>query len=298
MVKGGFNQARMNAIPDGFMLKMYTCEAMWYREVAPKMKEPVEVVKCWWSGADATNAIVILDDLEAKGCTFGDAVNNYGVDWVCQALEQLAGMHASTWGTKAEDITWFDMNNYTNAMLGMLSMWDMLVLDRARPPLPPHFKDQAWVTRLLKKHWRNVNPKTRALLHNDPHASNTFMTHAPASAPRFLEFQNIAVGSALGDVAYCIGSAMTVPSRREHEWALLDHYLKCLAAQGGPTLGREEVMAEYRKGYLMGLGWILTPYAWHSVERVTEMSSRYVAALIDHKSMELVEEMEEMKGHN
>lgn len=181
-------------------------------------------------------------------------------------------------------------------MLSMLSMWDALVLDPARPPLPPHFKDQAWVTRILQKHWRNVDPKTRTLLHNDPHASNTFITPAPASAPRFLDFQNIAVGSAFGDVAYCMGSAMTVTSRRENEMALLDHYLECLAAQGGPKLDRKDIITEYRKGYLMGWGWILTPYAWHSVERVTAMSSRYVAALVDHKSMELVEEMEETKG--
>lgn len=104
-VKGGFVPAQMDAIPDGGMLKMYTTEAMWFREVAPLLRPPVEVPRCWWSGADAGNAIVIMDDLAAAGCTFGDGTKDYSVEWAREVLTQLAGLHAVTWGAKAGDHT-------------------------------------------------------------------------------------------------------------------------------------------------------------------------------------------------
>lgn len=204
-----------------------------------------------------------------------------------------------------------DSNSYTNGMLGLMTMWDALILSPDRPQLPDRYKNREWVEAVLKRSWANVDPKTRVLMHGDPHAGNTCVLSPPPSRtknyllnyknkrymlptgePRLLDLQCVAIGSALGDVAYCLGSALSISDRRAHELELLDHYLARLAEAGGPRLERDEVMTEFRRGYILGWGWLITPYGWHPEARVRSMASRYVAAMEDHGTMELAETME------
>lgn len=51
--------------------------------------------------------------------------------------------------------------------------------------------------------------------------------------------------------------------RRANEVAVIDHYLEALAKFGGPSLSTndDDVMKEYAKATMAGMGWILTPYA-------------------------------------
>ena len=114
----------------------------------------------------------------------------------------------------------------------------------------------------------------------------------PTGQPRFLDMQCVMMGSALWDVAYCLSSALSIADRRAHELELLDHYLESLADAGGPRLSRDDVILEFRRGFLFGWGWLLTPYPWQSEARVRAMVARHVAAMEDHGSMELVESME------
>ena len=54
-----------------------------------------------------------------------------------------------------------------------MTMWDDLITSPSRPPLPDRYKNRSWVEATLKKHWFNIDPKTRVLLHGDTHAGNT-----------------------------------------------------------------------------------------------------------------------------
>ncbi|POS73389.1 hypothetical protein DHEL01_v208213 [Diaporthe helianthi] len=50
-------------------------------------------------------------------------------------------------------------------------------------------------------------------------------------------------------------------------------------------------LAEYRKSFLAGVGWIMCPYVMQPKEQVNAMAARYAAALDDHKTIELVESL-------
>lgn len=143
---------------------------------------------------------------------------------------------------------------------------------------------------VLKKHFKSWNPKFQCLVHGEPHLGNMWIYKG---APRFLDWQGIQVGSAIGDVAYFASGSLTVEDRRAHEMRILDHYLSALHRFGGPSLSSkdEDVMVEYHKFMLAGYGWFMAPYELQSEARVRVMSERHSAAVVDHKTVELVESM-------
>jgi aminoglycoside phosphotransferase (APT) family kinase protein len=137
----------------------------------------------------------------------------------------------------------------------------------------------------------DAQPRFRCLVHGDPHSGNTYLKGS--DDVRFMDWQIIHVGTAFHDLAYFLVSTLTVEERRTHEVAVLDRYLEALACHGGPTLTREdsELMIEYRKAMLTGLGWVLTLHSMQAKARVAAMVERYAATIVDHKTIELLTEI-------
>ncbi|KAI2463337.1 hypothetical protein F4781DRAFT_440642 [Annulohypoxylon bovei var. microspora] len=78
-----------------------------------------------------------------------------------------------------------------------------------------------------------------------------------------------------------------------HEMRILDHYLDALSSFGGLSLSSrdEDVWTEYRKSTLAGYQWILVPYELQSEARVRTMVARLSTAIVDHKTVELIESL-------
>lgn len=235
-----------------------------------------------------------MDDLNALGAEFGEPVNAWPVERVLAGVEQLAGLHAGTWGVKHSDYPWADPEFYDTIMFALCSRWDDLIRAPHRPSLPEIVKDEARIRAALKKHFKSRNPRFRCLVHGDSHIGNTWIYEG---APRFLDWQTVQVGSAFHDVAYFVSGSLTVEDRRANEMRILDHYLSALARFGGPNLSRddEEVMNEYRKSMLAGYNWILAPYELQTEGRVRIMSERHSTALIDHETVELIESLPDVE---
>lgn len=180
-----------------------------------------------------------------------------------------------------------------------METYDEVVNGDDRPPVPAYLRDQGRMATALAKHYRTHNPLFRCLVHGDAHTGNTYYaaaaTAAAAAAPRFLDWQVVHVGSAFHDVSCVVGSALSVGDRRARERDVVAHYLGALARHGGPDLSgeefREAVWTEYRKCFLVAVGWIMCPYVMQTRERVAAMAMRYATALDDHKVLELVESM-------
>ncbi|RYP64224.1 hypothetical protein DL770_009234 [Monosporascus sp. CRB-9-2] len=103
------------------------------------------------------------------------------------------------------------------------------------------------------------------------------------------------ISSAFHDLAYFVGGALSVEGRRAHENDIIDHYLKSLAEFGGPTMGRDdEVMAEYAHSFMSSFSRVVAPYSMQTKERVHAMTKRYMAAIDDHKTIQLLEALPEV----
>lgn len=287
-VKGGFDPTFIKAMP--WIVMIYQRECDFYNHVAPSLNN-MELPRSWWAGHNASQGIVIMDDLSAQGCGFGNPAEAWPVSRVLAGVEQLAALHAKTWHMQASDYPWLT-SDYDQAILTLMNTYDAVVNGPDRPKIHEYLKDQARVTRALKKHYASRNPRFRCLLHGDSHTGNTYLV---SDAPRFLDWQMIHIGSAFHDLSYFVGAALTIEDRRANEWDVVDHYLRTLEKYGVEPLRTtdEEVAKEYKKSFLAGIGWIMCPYEMQVKECVHPMALRYAAALDDHKVLELVEGLPE-----
>jgi hypothetical protein len=286
-IKGGFDLKFMQMMP--WIVMIYQRECDFYNHVAPKL-ETMELPRCWWAGHNATQAILVMDDLHALGYSFGNPAETWTVTRVLAGVEQLAALHAKTWHVQAADYPWLT-SDYDQAILTLMETYGTVVKGSDRPKIQDYLEDQQRVTAVLKKHYALRNPKFRCLLHGDSHTGNTYLV---GGAPRFLDWQMVHIGSAFHDLAYFIGAALTVEDRRAQEWDIVEHYLRTLQKSGVKSLfTSEEVMNEYKKSFLSGIGWIMCPYEMQVKECVYPMALRYAAALHDHKVLELVESLPE-----
>lgn len=324
LLKGGFSPV-MFATPGykPLLLRAYTREVDVFTKfvstLSPKEDTTLKVPKVYWAGATPDQAILAMEDLSRAGFTFGDPTRTYGLGAVKAGVEQLAALHAQTWGwstsegapaaaaaaassvtpPSAASLSWLEPNIYDVTMGGLFGMWDELIHGADRPPLPAILRDSRERTKLaLETYFATRNPRFRCLVHGDPHSGNTYLG-AEGDDVRFLDWQIAHIGTAFHDVTYFVVSMLTIEERRTHELAVLDHYLAALARHGGPTLSRSddpEVFIEYRKALITGLGWVLTPHSMQAKARVAAMVERYAAAIVDHQTIELLTEKAEKAG--
>ncbi|KAH8664551.1 kinase-like domain-containing protein [Xylariales sp. PMI_506] len=288
-LKGGFNPYMLNMPGYGNILRsMYQREAEAYELMCDELKfvERVPQFKLpkFWGSA---HSVIALDNLK-ETCTFGNARDAWSQDLVKQGIKQLAMLHGGTWG----------FNNprfwpaYQRVMLALAApeKWDKVVLGEDRPKVPEVFRNRNRVVSAMAKHFMIQNPKFQCLIHADPHHGNTYLDKETGE-PGFLDYQTAYSGSALHDVAYFMVGALSIEDRRAAEMEMLDYYLAQLARYGGPQFAREEVLEEYKRSTMAGMGWILTPYDMQPKDHVYPMVQRYVAAMQDHNTIELVENL-------
>ncbi|SPJ71020.1 uncharacterized protein FTOL_00748 [Fusarium torulosum] len=290
-IKGGFNPAMLAV--EGYkdlLIAAYTNEAMFFSVVAPTLSH-ISLPKVWWAGNKGEQGILVMEDLNHAGFTFGNPQDVWSAARVKRGVEQLAALHASTWGYSYTDYPWITPS-YEGMMMALTDMWDAQIHGADRPPCPDIIKNSRERTvAAIKKHFATKNPKFMSLIHGDPHTGNAYLDKA--GNPRFLDWQTFHIGSPFHDLAYFVIGAMSVEDRRTHEVDIIGHYLEALASFGGPSLSTkdEDVMKEYSKATMAGMGWILTPYDLQLKERVFPMCERYGAAIVDHKAIELVESL-------
>lgn len=289
-IKGGFDPKLTAALPP--LIQFYRVEAKFFNIVAPKLTY-MRLTRCLWAGENSKQGIIILDDLNELGYEFGEPTRPWGVDRVMDGVEQLAALHAGTWGAKHEEYPW--MVRYGDTMIGMFEAvgYHDLSRDPKRYQLPEEYKDAPRVRALLSKHYATYNPRFRCLVHGDAHLGNGCI--APAGTVDFIDWQILDSGSCFHDVSYFLSAALTVEDRRQNEMKILDHYLECLHKFGGPRFSssEEDVMVEYKKSFLVGMGWAVTTTGMQPYERINVLLERFMAALLDHKVMELVEGLPE-----
>lgn len=285
-IKGGFNPAFIQQMP--WIVMIYQREVEFFNRIAPMLREKMSLPQALWAGHTPTQGIVVMEDLAARGCEFGNPVKTWPVDRVRTGVEQLAALHAKTWGVRPADYPWLT-SDYDQALLTMMGTYDAVVSGPDRPSIPQYQRDQKRVTAVLESHYGSRNPKFQCLLHGDAHLGNTYLDNG---APRFLDWQMIHIGSAFHDVSYFIAGALTIEDRRAHEWEIVDHYLAKLKECGVRDNLKStdwDVRVEYRKSFLAGVGWLMCPYQMQPKDCVHAMAARYSAALSDHKVFELVE---------
>lgn len=95
-LKGSFNPAMMAM--EGYsdiLLAMYSREVHFYMKVAPKLTT-TKLPRVWAAEASThpPQGILFMEDLNKRGCTFGEPAEPWPVERVRAGVEQLAALHA------------------------------------------------------------------------------------------------------------------------------------------------------------------------------------------------------------
>jgi hypothetical protein len=264
-------------------------EARFFHELAPQLDMPL--FRVWYASADEHQGVVVFDDLRRSGTTFTTAGTAWTEDLVAAALEVQATWHAATWGFPADRHAWLVSGNQILAaatdQLFSEEHWNAHTADPATVEIPERFRDRARIEAAERALFRLQATSVHALSHGDAHIGNTYIS--PDGQPGFYDWQTFCLAPPLDDASYFIAGALTTEDRREHEQDLLRHYLAALAAHGAPAPKWDEAWRAYRAYQVHGFFWAVLPTEWQPVACSIPMAERYMAAMADHDTLELLE---------
>ena len=155
-------------------------EARFYASLSAEV--PVRVPRCWFAayGDERTQYIMVLEDLEASGCTFPDDVDAHSRERGADVVAALAQLHAHFWRDErfgAGDAATGTLSWVPRAMRGAVGA---ALVERAREQfgaeMPPVFSNlcelYARSSEAICDLW-DEGPET--LIHGDIHSGNQFV---------------------------------------------------------------------------------------------------------------------------
>ncbi|UZW57502.1 phosphotransferase [Sphingobium sp. JS3065] len=283
LLKGGFDAAMRKRV-----WAAYRAEALFYGQLGRDM--PIALPRTYFEGIDSTShqALILMEDLEASQCSFGDASRPINLDQASAALTLLAALHARWWDDERQ-LSKFDWKDSLRVVLKRWLLDDHWSAQFARNK---HTRpggilaDREKVTESLEQLWR-LQGSGRCIVHGDLHLGNIYFTQD--GAPRFLDWQVVHTGHWAHDVAYFLVGALTVEDRRSAERDLLQHYLVELSRHGVAAPDRDDAWLAYRRDIIHGyVSWFLTPSDMQPAETLAAFAERYHAAMVDHDTMRLL----------
>jgi hypothetical protein len=264
-------------------------EARFFTFLAPTLKMPL--FRTWFSGEDSTNGVVVFDDLRGTDTVFTEVGATWSPDLVAAALTVQAAWHAATWGTPADKFGWLAAGNQVLASaaeeLFTETHWEAHFSDPETVNVDPGLDNRQRMQAAIQKLFSLQAEKPMALSHGDPHIGNTYV--GAGGQPGFYDWQTFCLNTVLDDVTYFIGSALDIGERRQHERALLAHYLYALAGYGGPKLNVDEAWLDYRRYQVHGFFWAVLPKQWQPPRKSIPLAERFMAGITDHDTLTLLE---------
>jgi hypothetical protein len=222
-------------------------EAGFYRDLADSL--PIATPRCFYadSNQEGDRYIMLLEDLQERGCSFRNASQNYSLDYVRAVLSAFARLHAMFWNSArfSADLSWLQPPEFH-------PMGPKLVqraLDRYSASMPPVFTTlgQLYVNHASDVHalWNRGIP---TLVHGDCHDGNLYFDPDvnDEGGPGFLDWALLSRTSCMRDVAYFLAGTPTPEDRRQHQEALLEFYFKALECEGVESLDRPALQQQYR----------------------------------------------------
>lgn len=283
-VKGAFDEKIRNYFDIG---SIFVAEAAFYRDVAPQLS--ILLPECLYAQEDGAYGVIVLENLAARGVTFGNLCEALRAERAAMVLHLLAGLHGTTWGWRPGTLPWlcFGSPAARSSTLAMMAKDKFEALSQ-RPHVAPFigasYCDQERLLAALSILWKRDDSSASVVLsHGDAHLGQLYFE--TDGTPGLLDWQGIGLMPCLKDVAYFIGGALSIADRRHHERDLLEIYLRALQRCGGPRISLQDAWDEYRAHMLQGIIWTVVPEQMQPVENLAAMNERYLVAMRDLDSL-------------
>ena len=265
-------------------------EARFYEAIAAET--PVRVPRPYFAahGDEPTDYIIVLEDLEAAGCTFPKSVDDHAREHGRQVIEALARLHAHFWQDERfeSELAWVP-----RAMRGALGA---KLIEQAREKFsadfPPVF---AALCHLYADHHERVcdlwDEGESTLIHGDIHSGNQFVDGGRVG---FYDWAVISRSPGIRDVGIYLCNSCPTDLRRTEQDRWLRVYRQGLVDAGvaAPTL--ESLWRRYRRAVLYGWVAATTTAAmgdrWQPIEVGMSAMRRATEACADLETVEAFRE--------
>lgn len=294
VVKGGFSAHRE------MMYREYMLEARFYAEVAPRLPG-IRVPHCHYAHWDDSQrqALIILEDLDARGATFCRVQQPLTFAQAASQLDLQATYHAQWWMSDAfkpgGELAWVEAldplpegvaGTYQRGQLQPGVYAHYMGLPRG-VAVSRMFHDRDRMERAMERLRVVDRSGPHCFLHVDPHLGNLYIDADGAAG--LLDWQAPRKGPWVHDFAYFLISSLDVLDRRSWEHDLLRHYLNALHARGVSAPAFDEAWHAYRQQAVYGLYyWLVNPVEFQAEENNCAVAPRFAFAAIDHGTFELL----------
>jgi len=266
-------------------------EARFYAELANEL--PVRIARSWYGGwsEDGASYLILMEDLEAAGCSFPNAVHGPDVAYTRAVVEDLARLHAHLWDSPRfdDELAWVTPPARHEIGPTLVAR----ALDAFAGEMTPVFRDFG---RLYVEHTDAVHDLwdegEATLVHGDAHVGNLFEDHG---RPGFLDWGVIGRTTGVRDVAHFLASGFDTALRRREQGDLLARYRAQLERSGAPAPSAEDLWRRYRLH--VAYSWVAATTTiamgdeWQPLEVTRKAVARCNAALEDLETVPLFREL-------
>ncbi|MGH9172576.1 MAG: phosphotransferase [Acidimicrobiales bacterium] len=268
----------------GVALRVYEVEVRFYQELAAGL--PMRTPACHFADVDTVRGafVLLLEDM-SPACQ-GDQLAGCSLQEAQLALDELALLHSSHWNDPGlAELEWLHRDpagarDFLKAVLpgfwqGFVERYSERIGDEVRQI------GDALVANTDAVLAPSSDPLT--VVHGDYRLDNLLFGGPGAAAPiAVVDWQLVAHGSAMQDVAYFVGASFSPGDRRAVEDALVRRYYDRLLADGVAGYTWEDCWLAYRRASWAGL--ITAIAAANLVERTDRGDYMFLAMAHRHSA--------------
>ena len=233
------------------VLRIHEVESAFYATLADRL--PVRTPACHLAAYDASTDryCLVLEDIASgyvvpavEGCSYEEAA---------LGVEELARMHAASWGDPGlDELDWLDRGGggFVGAPIPrLLEAVVPVFLERHGAAVSPAVTDAVRALHDGRDRYGAGEQMPSAVVHGDFRVDNLLFAGGEVVV---LDWQTVARAPALTDVSYFLGTSLSVDHRHAYERDLLARYRGALAARG-VAIGWDDCWQGYRRYALGGL---------------------------------------------
>jgi hypothetical protein len=236
-------------------------EARFY--AGPADDTPLRIPRVYHAACgEPTEYIMVLEDLEASGCTFSTRNETHAETHGQELIESLARLHARFWNDPRfdDELSWIQP-----AMRGSYGA-KLVAMARAQfaGELPPVFDE---LCALYIDHHERItelwDEGERTLIHGDTHAGNQFIDGDHVG---LYDWAVISRSPGVRDLAIYLGNSCPAELRRRNDQQWLRRYREVLVESGVDAPDFDVLLDRYRRTVL---------YAWVAATTTAAMGSTW-----------------------
>jgi hypothetical protein len=236
-------------------LRSYEKEVRFYQQLAPDL--PMRTPHVFHADIDVETASFILLFEDLAPARQGDQLAGCSPEQAVVAVEELVKLHAPKWDDPMlSELEWLvgDPEQGRAFMLGMLPVFWEGFRERYADRLGADVHEAGDALFGALDTYLITDDRPLTVVHGDYRLDNLLFGGPDGGAPiAVVDWQTIAHGPALSDVAYFVGAGLLADDRREHEPDLVHRYHEGLLVAGVKGYDWDECWLDYRRGTWAGL---------------------------------------------